>query len=749
MTRIALILSLTLAFVPAPSHAADVFGFAPDRAEAQLAREQQFDDALNVDNLRTWMEHMTTRPHNLGSPKAKENADYIAALFTSWGYDTHIETYHVLFPTPKTRSVKMLQPKKFTASLTEKVVAKDAVARAIKKEGLPGYNAYSADGDVTAPLVYINQGLPKDYEELERRGISVKGKIVIARYGGSWRGIKPKVAAEKGAVGCLIYNDPKADGYAQGDAYPDGAFKHKTAVQRGSIVDLPKRPGDPLTPDYAATKDAVRVSIEDSGTVMTIPVLPLSRADAEPILRALDGPVAPASWRGALPLTYRMGGGGGTVIHLKAKFNWDIVPCYNVIATLRGSEFPDQWVIRGNHHDAWVVGARDPISGLVPLLEQARAMSELVKTGWQPKRTVIFGVWDGEEPGLLGSVEWVEDHADELRKKAVAYINTDGNSRGFLNIGGSHTLETLADQVSRQVTDPQTGVSVYERRLARVMTEGTDADKKKWADGFALYALGSGSDYSAFLQHLGIASYNVGFGGEGSGGDYHTSFDTFDHFTRFIDPGFEYGIALAKVCGRLTMRLADADVLPFDFVDAQKTYAGYVDEVVKLADTMREETETYNAAVEADQFALAADPTKPYVAPERKERVPHINFALLLNGADDLKQAVKNLDIALAPVRSGEKVLPARIHAELNKVLYHSERTFIADAGLPRRPWFRHQIYAPGYYTGYGVKTLPGIREGIEEREWNETNAQIRYATLSIKSLAVILQNTADMVNKQ
>ena len=427
MHRIRLFHAALLAVVcSSAAHADDgILGFPGDAAEQQRAAEAEYDRHLDANDLKEWMRHMTDRPHHAGSAKAKENAEYIAGLFREWGFDTEIEVFYVLYPTPKKRELKQLKPFPFTASLVETIVSSDSAAQALEREALPPFNAYSADGEVTGELVYVNQGLPSDYEVLERHGIDVEGKIVIARYGGSWRGIKPKVAAEHGAIGCIIYNDPLADGYARGGAYPSGAFKHGTAVQRGSILDLPKRPGDPLTPNYGATKDADRVSIEDSGTVMTIPVLPISSADAEPIMRTLDGPAAPSDWRGALPVTYKLGGDGGSVVKLSVAFNWDLAPAYNVIARMEGAEFPDEWVIRGNHHDAWVIGARDPMSGLVPLMAQAKAFGALAKAGWRPKRTMVFAVWDAEEPGLLGSTEWAEHHRDALsERRSLTSIRT-------------------------------------------------------------------------------------------------------------------------------------------------------------------------------------------------------------------------------------------------------------------------------------------------------------------------------------
>jgi N-acetylated-alpha-linked acidic dipeptidase len=737
--RVAVVSILASVAVGVPDAGEGITGFSTATAPVLLDLESQYDADLNPDDLRKWMRHMTERPHHAGSPKAKANAEYIADLFREWGFDVEIEVFHVLYPTPKSRALKQLKPFPFTATLKETIIATDSAATSLAREALPPFNAYSADGDVTGELVYVNQGLPRDYEVLERKGIEVAGKIVIARYGGSWRGIKPKVAAEHGAIGCIIYNDPLADGYARGGAYPSGAFKHESAVQRGSVLDMPKRPGDPLTPNYGATKDAARVSIEESGTVMTIPVLPISSADAEPIMRTLDGPAAPPDWRGALPVTYRLGGGGGSIVKLSVSFNWDLTPAYNVIAKLEGAIHPDEWVIRGNHHDAWVIGARDPMSGLVPLMAQAKAFGALAKTGWRPKRTAVFAVWDAEEPGLLGSTEWVEHHRDELDAKAVAYINTDGNSRGFLSMGGSHTLQTMASEVAYAVPDPQTGVSVGERLHARRLVEGTPDQKKRArkSDALRISALGSGSDYSPFLQHLGIASFNIGFGGEGVGGEYHTCFDTFDHYSKYIDPEFEYGVALAKVCGRLSLRLLESEVLPWDLAAASQMYSEYVDSVVDAADTLREETEEFNRLLRDGQVKLAADPSAVFFAPDAKSPVPHLNFAPLLNARDRLGELANNISAKAGSALSEDQ------QKTLNRLLYQSERLLIDDRGLPGRPWFRHQIYAPGFYTGYGVKTLPGVREAIEERRWEEAEEQIVRTAAAIDRFA----DTVESVN--
>ena len=698
-----------------------IAGFSEAATKQQLELEKAFDAGLNAANQDTWMKFLASRPHHVGSAQGKANAEYMAGLFRQWGYTVEIAQYDVLFPTPKTRLLELQGPKPFKAKLDEPVLPEDKTS-AQKNEQLATYNAFSADGDVTAELVFVNRGIPADYEELARMGISVKGKIVIAKYGGSWRGIKPKIAAENGAIGCIIYSDPEDDGYAAGEVYPKGPFRPEQGAQRGSVLDMPVAPGDPLTPGYGATKDAKRLSREEATTIMKIPVLPISYADALPLLQSLGGPVVPASWRGALPLTYHTGPSVAKV-RLKLEFNWDLKPAYNVIATIKGSEFPDEWIIRGNHHDAWVNGAADPLSGMVSVLEEARMIGELAKKGNRPKRTILFCGWDAEEPALLGSTEWVEDHAEELKKKAVVYINTDGNSRGFIFGQGSHTLEPLYNEIISAVTDPKVGVSIRERRYAKMMADADRTTRVRMMGNSyqKLSALGAGSDYSPFIQHLGIASMNLGFGGEGSGGEYHSIYDSYDHFTKFKDPGYVYGILLSKTAGRLVLRLANAAILPVDFSSFHQTVAEYTNEVKTLADNMRLETEQENLMIKNRLFDVALDPTKTYKAPVAKTPVPYLNFSNLDNALSELKTVSASFK---AQVQKAEQLSPER-QVALNEILYKAERSLLQEKGLPRRPWYKHQIYAPGFYTGYGVKTLPGVREGIEQRNWPETQAYI------------------------
>ena len=719
-------------------------GFVTTRTEQHEALEAKFDAAIDADQIRAWMAHLSSRPHHVGSPFGKEVAEFLASRFTEWGFDTRIEEFQVLFPTPRRRRLELIAPTRFTAALEEPILTEDT-SSAQRAEQLPSYNAYSIDGNVSGELVYVNYGVPADYEALDRHGIDVRGKVVIARYGGSWRGIKPKVAAERGAIGCLIYSDPFDDGYAQGDVYPNGPYRMDRGIQRGSVADMPLFPGDPLTPGVGATTDAPRLDRSAAPTLTTIPVLPISYADALPLLRGLGGPVAPADWRGSLPLTYHIGPGPSTV-ELELKFDWNLTPIYNVLATLEGRERPEQLVIRGNHHDAWVNGARDPISGLVALMAEARAVSALARTGWRPKRTLVFAAWDAEEPGLLGSTEWVEQHADRLRSQAVAYINTDGNSRGFLGMSGSHTLERFINEVAHDVPDPQTGVSVSARLAARRRVNTASPQFQANGD-HPIGALGSGSDYTPFLQHLGVASLNLSYSGESGGGSYHSIYDSFDHYTRFGDPDFAYSVALAQTAGRALLRLAEADVLPFEFENFSETVKRYVHEIVSLTDEMRAQTQYTNQLLAAGDYNLAADPTKTYVSPTLLDPVPHLNFAPLHNALTKLTINAKAYGAASAP-QTLERLSVGDQRA-VDGVLIGTERALTRSEGLPGRPWFKHQVYAPGFYTGYGVKTIPGVREAIEQRDWTLATTQIALAAGTLVDLAdqigkatAILQST-------
>lgn len=723
-----------------------LFGYSAESSRAERQWEEKLRAVPSPANLRSYMEHLTAHPHNVGTPYDKDNAEWILAKFKEFGLDAHIEQFDVLYPTPKERVVELVEGgPKYVAKLQEPSVPQDPTSNQ-QNEQLPTYHAYSIDGDYTAPLVYVNYGVPEDYEQLERMGVSVKGAIVIARYFHSWRGIKPKVAAEHGAVGCLIYSDPHEDGFVQGDTFPNGAYRPKDGVQRGSVADMPIYPGDPLTPGVGATKDAKRLEIKDAATITKIPVLPISYGDAQPLLAALAGRVAPENWRGGLGITYHVGPGPAKV-HLKVKSNWGLKPVYDVIAKIPGSTLPDEWVIRGNHHDAWVNGAEDPTSGMVAVLEEARAFGEMLKAGWKPKRTIILCAWDGEEPGLLGSTEWAEQHYDELRTHAVAYINSDSNGRGYLQVEGSHTLEKFTNDVARDIPDPETKLTAWKRLQFREIFNAKSADQRKEIRDRAdlrIPALGSGSDYTAFLQHDGVASLNIGFGGEDGGGIYHSIYDDFYWYTHFSDTDFAYCRALAQTGGTMMMRIADADLLPFEFGDFADTVQTYLKELKALAEKTRDDIRERNREIEEGLFQATDDPRRPLVPPTAETVPPHLNFAPFENAVDEVSRSAGEYHRALEHVaaNNGERLASASL-ADVNRLLIESERKLVNSEGLPNRPWFKHQLYAPGFYTGYAVKTVPAVREAIEQKQWKQAEDGIAVVSRVLHDEAELISAAA------
>ena len=742
--------STLLLAADANEHPAPLYGYSAANSTAERQWEQKFRAIPDPSVLRAHMQVLSARPHHVGSPYDKQNAEWILAHYKQWGWDAHIETFDVLFPTPKQRLVEMVAPTHFTATLQEPALAVDPTSNQ-QSEQLPTYNAYSGDGDVTGPLVYVNYGLREDYEMLDRMGISVKGAIVIARYGRSWRGIKPKVAWEHGAVGCIIYSDPQDDGYADGDVFPKGGLRPPQGVQRGSVMDT-QYPGDPLTPGVGAVPGAKRLELKEAPTILKIPVLPISYADAQPLLAAITGRVAPQDWRGSLPITYHIGPGAAKV-HLIVKQNWDTKPVYDVIAKIPGSTYPEQWVLRGNHHDAWVNGAEDPISGQVAELEEARALGDLLKEGWRPKRTIVYAAWDGEEPGLLGSTEWAEEHADELRQHAVAYINSDSNGRGFFFASGSHSLEHFMNGVTHDVTDPEKApMSVWERRRMaleeRAKPEEREAIRKRPDNRMG--ALGDGSDYATFLDHLGVASLSVGFGGEDEEGIYHSIYDDFYWYTHFSDTNFVYGKALAQTAGTAVMRLADADLLPYEFSDLADTIHGYATDLEKLLAERQKEAMERQQELKEGMYQAVSDPKNPVGPPPSLQPVPYLNFAPLDNAVAALSNSAQRYQTALVAASAGGGLnLPQNTLAELNNKLLISERLLTTQQGLRERPWFKHQIYAPGAYTGYGVKTLPAIREPLEERKYQEAEAGIPVVAKVISDEATLLNSLATELEAQ
>jgi N-acetylated-alpha-linked acidic dipeptidase len=689
-----------------------VRGFPDDALAEQRRREEQFRAVPDSARLKEYLTAMAGEPHVAGRPGSRRVAEYALEKFRSWGLDARIESFEALMPWPTERLVEMTAPTRRTLALEEPALTDDPDSS--DADRTPTFNAYAADGDVTGEVVYVNYGMPADYERLDQMGISVKGRIVLARYGAGWRGIKPKVAFERGAVGCLIYSDPRDDGYFQGDVYPEGPFRPETGVQRGSVMDMPVHPGDPLSPGWASEPGARKLAREAAATILKIPVLPISYGDALPLLKALRGPVAPAEWRGALPVTYHIGP-GPTQARIRLAFDWQSRPLHNVIVRIQGSTFPDEWIVFGNHHDAWVNGADDPTSGAVALMETARGLAELVRDGWRPKRTLILALWDGEEWGLLGSTEWAEKHAAELREKAAVYINTDSSGKGWLSVGGSHGLQQFMNEVARDVVDPRTGKPVAEESRRRQVTGTPEADRaeREKDPALRLEPLGSGSDFTPFLQHLTLSALNVSFGGESQGGIYHSVYDTVAWYTRFSDGDFAYGRTLAQLTGTLILRLADAPVLPFQFSDTADTLMRYVVELEKLAASKKD--------------------SKVDLAPVRA-------------AVEALRRAGQAYERAYSGLgRQPSAALVGRAELrQLNTLLLQSERRLGNPDGLPRRDWFKHQIYAPGFYTGYGVKTMPQIREGLEEGRFAEAQGGVRTVSAAVNALAAQVQQAAD-----
>lgn len=745
----ALSLAAPIALMPTASPAAG--------PKEGAALEAAFDSQVSAKDQLEWLKRMAAEPNHVGSAHNRANAEASLALFKSWGWDARIETFEVLYPTPLTTLIELITPGGTASTITplggqEPTISEDPSSAVIANALIP-YVAYQGDGDVTAELVYVNYGLPADYEALARRGISVKGKIVLARYGGGWRGLKPKLAQEQGAIGCLIYSDPAQDGYAIGDVYPKGGARPPTGVQRGSVVDLVVAPGDPLTPGIGATKDAVRLKRENATTIMKIPTLPISYGDATKLLSQMGGRKAPANFRGALPLTYHLGGTEAVRVHLLVQSAWTRKPIYNVIATLKGAKYPDQWIVRGNHHDGWVFGAQDPLSGTVAMLSEAKALGGLLKTGWRPDRTIVYASWDGEEPGLLGSTEWVETHAAELKAKALIYINTDSNGRGFLSAQGSHDYQHLVSEVGRDVIDPQTGKPVLERLLKGVRADAfggasPPADLLASAEAggdLQMGPLGSGSDYSAFLQHLGLPSLNIGYGGEDQGdGVYHSIYDSYHHMTTFDDPGLVYGTVLSKTVGRLVLRMADADTPPQRFSDFATTIAGYLGEVKKLAADRRASDEKRKKLIDNGAFDLASDPLDPVGPPPAIVHTPAIDLAVLEIAVERLTKSAAAYDASYAA--KGSTLTPAT-RSKLNALLATIDQLLIDDRGLPGRTWFRNLIYAPGRFTGYGAKTLPGVREAIEERRFDDAVEYARRTAAVIDAYAARLDTARALID--
>ena len=681
----------------AAAQQAKLLGFTASGAARELEVEGRMGALVSPDSMLHYHRVLTAEPHHAGTEANLKLGRYYGRMLKSFGFDeVRYIRYQVLLPRPVERLVELVAPEKVTLKLAEPPLKADPDTR--KPGVLPPFNAYSADGEVTAEVVYVNYGIPEDYAVLDSLGISVAGKIVLARYGHSWRGIKPRLAAARGALGCLIYSDPADDGYAKGDVLPAGKWRPRYGVQRGSVMDMPLYPGDPQTPGIPSKPGARRIPLNRVQTLQKIPVLPLSYGDALPILRRLGGAVVPKSWRGALPVTYHVGPGPARV-HMKVRQDWSVRPIVNVVGILRGREEPDKLVMAGSHRDAWTFGGRDPVSGAASLLETARALAALVREGNRPKRSIAIVSWDAEEYGLLGSTEYGEEFGPQLQGRVVAYLNRESYTAGRFRAGGVHSLQPFLNELTRSVTLPGTDSTVYQSWLAKAAAKRIDtaAGEKQ----VRLSALGSGSDYTVFLDHLGIPALDFGF--SAPNGIYHSRYDTHWWFTTFGDPGFRFGKSLAELVGRFLLRLANAEVLPFDYACTSETVGRYLSELSGLA---------------------------------RKKGVQdslNLTDAFRANRLMGQTAAVLNHEVArilkLPPDRLRRNRKRLR---RLNQQLLDVEQAFLLRGGLPGRPWFRHAIYAPGYYTGYGVKTLPGVREALE-------NGDVRRAREMARALTAVL----------
>lgn len=682
-------------------------GYPTDQLDSLRAREAILRDTPDTALVNQYSRIMSEEPNHAGSPGARAVAEWALGKFREWGFEAAIEEFEALLPTPTLRRVELVSPTRFVAKMQEPVIAED------KDSGDQGqlatYSAYGADGDAEGELVFANYGNLEDYAHLDSIGVDLRGKIVIVKYGRGVRSAKIKQAVQRGAIGCLIYSDPEEDGFTRGDVYPKGPWRPEHAVQRGTAADYAAMyAGDPLSPGWASKKGSRRLTRAQAASLPKIPVAPLSYGDARPLLEALGGAQPPDdNWKGGLPIAYNIGPGPARV-RMQMKSDWKIGPLYNVVGRIRGASAPDEWVIFGNHHDGWVNGAADPISGASALMEAARALSQLVKSGWQPQRTIIVTLWDGEEWGLLGSTEWAEEHADELREKAVVYFNTDGYSKGVFDAEGSHTLTTFVREVARDMLDPAGGNLIESAQRERLTRAGSAADSATARKaGFELGAAGSGTDFEAFLEHLGIASVSHGFSGGPTAGTYHSIYDSYDNFRRFIDPGFVYGKAQATTVATLALRMADAPVLPFSFSDAAQAYRGYAHAVVTLA-----------------QARLGSE---------------KLDGSPVMQALDRLAQAGGHVDRAYTSIlKRGSAFLGSKREAlrPINRELYQSERDLLDPDGLPEREWFKSTMYATGIYTGFAPDPMPGVRQMLQAKRLDAAQDQLRRVAAALDRMA-------------
>jgi N-acetylated-alpha-linked acidic dipeptidase len=687
-------LALVPTLVTAQTQNADSYrGFAAAARDAQAAAEKVFMDTVTPNNARRWLFALTEEPHVAGTPEEKKVADYVLARFKEFGLETEMVRYDVFLNHPKHVALKIVSPVEEELKLIEEPYDADKDSSSVSL--FPAFHGYGASGAAEGEIVYVNYGTPADYARLSGTGISVEGKIALARYGAVFRGLKVKEAQDRGALGVLIYSDPADDGYMRGDVYPDGPMRPESAIQRGSVMYLSHVPGDPSTPGWPSTQGAKRLTRPEMQNVPKIPSLPISYGEAQKILKRLGGPRVPDDWQGGLPFSYHVGPGAVRVA-MDVQMDEGLKPIYNVIARVRGSVEPEKLVILGNHRDAWNAGAVDPNSGTAAQIEVARALAAAMKTGWRPKRTILLASWDAEEYGLVGSTEWAEEHAADLQKNAVAYINCDSAATGpNLSMGGTPSLAALAIAAARDVPDPKAGGSVgaaWESRQRSAWASATPVDLNAKADEVffpRLAPVGSGSDYTVFIDHLGIPVVDFNFGG--SYGVYHSAYDTFRWMDLYGDPGFLYHAAAARLWGLMAMRLANADVLPLRYTD-------YARDIQIDLDNLRRD------AIRRARAPAAAD-AKPAVTPDVTELLAALReFAAAGESAD------RAADAALA---KGDAAAMRRINEQLMQI----ERAFVDPKGLPGRPWFRHLLIGPGLTTGYAPWPFPGLQEALENRD--------------------------------
>ena len=705
-----------------------IIGFSFEAAKEQRSIEKSFADELRASNLRASLKHITAKPHYTGSPGGQEVAEYILSQFQSWGYDASIETFYGLMSTPVDRVVEMIEPAKYRAALSEPEITD--YNQTNDHQLMPPYNVFSSDGDVTAEAVYVNYGLPEDYEFLNQAGISVDGKIAIIRYGKAYRGVKPRLAAENGAVGAIMFSDPADYGSELGETYPDGPFLPDHGYQRGAVSDIGRIAGDPLTPGIGAKSEHQSYDLEDVERIISpIPVLPLSAEDIRPIFREMRGALAPPDWTGGLATTYRLS--GPITLRIVVRQDWKIVPLHNVVAKLKGSRWPDEWVLRGNNHDAWNFGAMVPGSGLVAMMEEARAIAELASRGMRPKRTVVYLAWDGEEQGLQGSTEWVETHKGELLSKAVAYLNSGVTTRGVFVAGGSHSLETMVTGVAKNVSHPSNGLSVFEHYVQSLQSPVLDegASKQNQSHNYRLDPLGLGSDHTPFLQHLGIPSLDFSFDGDAPNGVYHSIYDNFDFYDRFGDPGFVYGVKLAEVYGTTVLRLANAEILPFDYTGMAFALESFADEI----------------SLEVGHKSSNTAPSRI----ENKAEPISVDLKPVYSAIGQLKESAAKFAHARMVFEDAQFALDTSKQRALNRKLKEADLSLANRRGLAGRSWYKHQIYAPDLNTGYGAATLPGIRAAVAERDWETASKEVRRTANLIMKYSKIVNEACRILEQE